>query len=106
MARPIRMLSINFPFRNQNITCDDTLATARALFNFDVVVIRPYGLLARAADDWGLFERLQGMFDSKRDDLNRLFRLGGVLVVILDLVSVVQYHTGTYSYTGGTLYAE
>ena len=104
MVRSIGILSINFPFRNPDVTCDTELASSRALFDFDVVVIRPSALPAKAADLWSKFSSLEGMFQTKRTEIFRLLRVGGVLVVVLDAVSVIQYDSGRSSYMGGTVY--
>ena len=43
--KKLRVLSINFPFQDKSVEQVDDLSTERALFDFDVVVIRPYSLI-------------------------------------------------------------
>lgn len=104
LARSLRVLSINFPFRTQAVVNETALSTARALFDADVVVIRPEQLPVKAEGDWGLFEKLRTTFAKKRAELIRLLDGGGVLVVILDVVREIEYNTGRYSYGGGNVY--
>jgi hypothetical protein len=111
MAQDLKILSINFPFRTAGVIQEPTLATKRALFDFDVVVIRPYLLLELPAggpyevDRYGSFNRVNNEMTAKIDDLSRLLSQGGLLIVILDVQQELTFHTGRHSYTsGGTLY--
>jgi hypothetical protein len=103
VAKPLRVLSINFPFATKGIDNVDTLATPKALFDFDVVVLRPHPLLPSEergmewkveADDFGRAERL---VQSKKEEFLRFLAVGGLLVVILD--SLERYFFMSHSYT-------
>jgi len=111
MAKELKILSINFPFRTAWVVHQPTLATQRALFDFDVVVIRPYLLLGVRAGGPYEIERHSAFFQAKSemtdkiDDISRLLKQGGLLVVILDLQQELTFHTGRGSYvSGGTVY--
>jgi hypothetical protein len=98
MAKPISVLAINFPFKNPAVVQEDGLPTNRALFDFDVVVIRPHALRAAVhADPWGTYQRLKGEFERKHEDLWRLLHDGKLLVVILDVVDSLALDSGGYS---------
>lgn len=83
MSKRLRVISVNFPFQNQQVVQEETLATNRALFDFDVVVIRPpsFGFELGRYD---LYLRLAVMMKSKRSEIDRLLAQGGVLVIFLD----------------------
>ena len=111
MARDLKVLSINFPFKTPWVVQEPTLATKRALFDFDVVVIRPYLLLGvRAGGPYEIerhsaFSQAKSEMTGKIDDISRLLKQGGLLVVILDAQQELTFHTGRGSYmSGGTLY--
>jgi len=110
VARNLKILSVNFPFRNTGVVAEPSLATKRALFDFDVVVIRPYLLLGGPAggpyelEHHREFIRARNEIRAKMDDLSRLLSQGGLLVVILDAVQVFKYHAGRFSYMSETVY--
>jgi hypothetical protein len=111
VAKELKIISINFPFRTPWVVQEPTLATQRALFDFDVVVIRPYLLLRTPAggpyeiERHSAFSQARNEMMDKIDDISRLLKQGGLLVVILDAVQILTYHTGRGSYTsGGTVY--
>ena len=109
MAKNLKILSINFPFKTPWVEQEPTLATQRALFDFDVVVIRPYLLVGdQSGGRWeinqGPFGRAKREMTAKIEDINRLLRQGGLLVVILDAYQESTFNTGRHSYMGGTLY--
>jgi hypothetical protein len=111
MTKELKILSINFPFRTPWVVQERTLATPRALFDFDVVVIRPYLLVGLPqggpfeVDRHGAFIRAQEEMTAKVGDIDRLLSQGGLLVVILDVFQHLTFSTGKHSYTsGGTLY--
>jgi hypothetical protein len=86
-----------------------SLATERALFDFDVVVIRPYLLVGtRPGGPWavesGPFHRAEREMTAKQEDLVRLLTQGGLLIVILDAVQELKFNTGRHAYMGGTVY--
>ena len=104
MARALKVISINFPFKNKSVDQVDTFATDHALFDFDVVVVRPYSILTnqRAYDDGINFKLVEHEITHKIGDLSRLFANGGLLVVILDAKSILNYHSGHHSVIGGS----
>jgi hypothetical protein len=107
MARALKILSINFPFRNQEVAQVADLAIDRALFDYDVVVIRPYTLsrnTSRSGEESN-FAAVRAELTGKIKDLERLLVSGGLLIVILAAVDVLRYHSGQYSYAGGTQYS-
>jgi hypothetical protein len=107
MARSLKILSINFPFRNEGVEQARSLAIDRALFDYDVVVIRPYALsrnTSRSGEESN-FSAVRAEITGKIKDLERLLVSGRLLIVILDAVDVLEYHSGQYSYVGGTQYS-
>jgi hypothetical protein len=102
----LRMLSINFPFKNQSVINERDFSTSRALFDFDVVVVRPYGSVERAGGkfsvQYDLYSRVNAEMEGRIDDVARLLVQGGLLVVLLDALEILQCRTGGYS--GGTIY--
>jgi len=109
MLKELKILSINFPFRTPWIVQTETLATPRALFDFDVVIIRPYLLASQpSGGPWQIeyrayheaLEEVRG----KNEDISRLLRQGGLLVVILDEFQELKFDSGAHTYTGGTVY--
>ena len=109
MAKNLKVLSINFPFRTPWVEQEPTLATQRALFDFDVVVIRPYFLVGdKSGGPWeilqGPFSRAKREMTAKIEDIDRLLRQGGLLVVILGAYQELTFNTERHSYMGGTLY--
>ena len=109
MAKILRVISINFPFKTPWVVQEPGLATDRALFDFDVVVIRPYLLIGNRPAGQSNIEssehsRARREVDGKDEDIVRLLRQGGLLVVILDSLQLMRYVSGRYSYTGGTIY--
>lgn len=110
MGRNLRILSINFPFRTPWVEQEPTLSTQRALFDLDVVVIRPYLLIPdKPGGPWQIdqspFSYAKDAMRAKIEDINRLLHQGGLLVVILDAFQELQFNTGRFRYTsGGTVY--
>src|SRR5690349_11193164 len=107
MGKDLKILSINFPFKAPWVVQEPSLATNRALFDFDVVVIRPYLLLGVRAggayemERYGPFFQAKHEMTDKMDDLSRLLKQGGLLVVVLDSRQELTHHTGRGSYTSG-----
>lgn len=101
MSNKIRLISINFPFKDQGVVCEDTLATERALFDFDVVVIRPQKFGHTAS--YETYEKLKSLMGAKKVELSRLFAQGGVLAIFLDVADTYTIDTGGYGY--GTRYS-
>ena len=100
MSKQLKVISINFPFLSTEVVEEDTLATDRALFDFDVVVIRPHRF-SQAMQDYSTYSYFESLMSKKKTELDRLFAQGGVLVVLLDVPSILTVNTGSYS-TGGT----
>ena len=107
MAKPLKTISIAFPFKDSNVVYESSFSTDRALFDFDVVVVRPYtfssgGSGGRARVEYSQYAIAKADVESKIEDLNRLLRAGGLLIVILDVLELLQCRTGGYSV--GTVY--
>lgn len=85
MAQQLRILSINFPFKTPWVVNQPSLATQRALFDFDVVVIRPYLLSGEAGGPWRsegeayhrMNREMTGKIEDSRALLRSLRRFGG-----------------------------
>lgn len=95
MRKQLRTISINFPFESQGVVVVDTLATKRAFFDFDVVVIRP-PQFNQPQSMYEEYQRLELVMSTKKAELMRLFSQGGVLVVILDVPSIYSFRTPSY----------
>ena len=110
VSQKLKTLSINFPFRASWVANESTLATPKALFDFQVVVIRPYFLVEtiRPGGPWSVESRIyrgaRKEMDGKREDIGRFLHQGGLLVVILDEVQELTFNTGAHSYMSGTIY--
>ena len=102
MSRQLRVISINFQFQSPQVVEEDSLATEKALFDFDVVVIRPNRINQTKAD-YASYSHLKSLMTSKQTELDRLFAQGGVLVILLDIPANLTVSTGSYS-SGGTYY--
>jgi|SRR5271157_287199 len=104
MAKNLRIISINFPFKNPAVRQANSLATREALFDFDVVVIRPYllaGLPAgRLLVEWRVLQKAKHEMEAKREDLQRLLSQGGLLVVILDALQELGFTPSGYTSMG------
>jgi hypothetical protein len=117
MAKPLRVISINFPFKNQSVVQEPQLDTAKTLFDFDVVVVRPANLEmflsqppSRVGGEFWIEDRdyhhLKASVTRKSEDLKRLLQQGGVLVVILDAVGYYRFNNSARSYSStGTIYS-
>jgi len=101
MTNQLKVLSVNFPFKDRSVKQIPDFNTALAFFDFDVVVIRPFspfGNVARSTKiDWPEFVELKNFINSKNDDFYRLLANGGVLVLILDVLQAWTCRTGGYS---------
>jgi hypothetical protein len=108
MAKDIKILSVNFPSKTPWVVQEPTLATPRALFDFDVVVIRPYLLHGKPGGPWSIDQRAyshgQSEMVGKHEDMIHLLRQGGLLVVVLDAIQEFKFSTGRSSYMGETIY--
>jgi hypothetical protein len=105
VPKPLRVISINFPFTMQGVVNEDTLATSLALFDFEVVVVRPHALLPSDVKgnnrrvEWDGFKSAQRLTVAKTDELERFLASGGLLVVILDTLETYTYKSQSYLYT-------
>lgn len=107
MPKSLKTISINFPFKNPSVVVEASFATDRALFDFDLVVVRPYSFHSSGPGghfrvEWRQYSRIKNEIEGKIADIQRLLFQGGLLVVVLDVLEVFECHTG--GYTGGTLY--
>jgi len=102
MAKRLRVISINFPFQNSEVVQESTLETERALFDFDVVVIRPQRFNKINGDN-ATYRAIEAIMTTKSVELNSLFAQGGVLVVLLDVPEFYKTSTGGYSH--GSVYS-
>ncbi len=96
MGKNLRVISINFPFQSPEVVQERTLSTDRALFDFDVVVIRPPTFGGSPIQNLSVFQMLDATMNSKKGELQRLFAQGGVLVVLLDVPDTYRVSTGGY----------
>src|ERR1035437_9494787 len=96
MSKRLRVLSLGFAFADGSVVCD-SLETERALFDFDVVAVRPPRL--EDTNNLGYFQRLSSLMKTKRRELDSLFAQGGILIVFLDAPSYCRcvYQGQTYS---------
>ncbi len=89
MAKPLRVLSIGFRFEADNVRNAPDLYTANALFDYDVVVIRPRPLFDEnyvpggASLSFAAGVRTRKALKDKNEDLQRLLVQGGLVVIIL-----------------------
>lgn len=94
MSRQLRVISLGFPFVNESVV-HASLETDRALFDFDVVVIRPpqftittdcnleaFKMLSGMSAS-GAYQHLESVMNTKKRELGAFFQQGGVLVVFL-----------------------
>src|SRR5882762_5462801 len=82
MTKKLRVIAINKSFSTSGI--DQTpLDSDRALFDCDVVVIRPQ-MFPRPYGSKDVLNHLRSVMYTKKRELDRLLEQGGVLVVILD----------------------
>ncbi len=110
MSKQLRVISLGFPFANKSVI-QDSLETDRALFDFDVVVIRPpqftittdcnleaFKTLSAMVgpNSYIVYQHLESVMSTKRRELAAFFRQGGVLVVLLIAPSWYQAGTGRY----------
>jgi hypothetical protein len=96
MPKELRVLSLNYHFQG-SIAVDDFLQTDRALFDFDVVLVRPPQFNVPAGRS-ATCEHLQSVMLSKKRDLIPFFKQGGVLVVLLDAPDIYSVASG-YGYS-------
>lgn len=104
MAQRLKILSINFPFKNSEVVQQGKLSTPYALFDYDVVVIRPYIIPPVDGIEWPA-EKYQREMLGKIPEIETLLDQSGLLIVILDRCVVRKYHPSQWSYySEGTSY--
>jgi hypothetical protein len=98
MSKKLRVISVNFPFDDISVVHTD-LEGDKALFDFDVVVIRPpqFTIPISHRNDLTPCEHIQSVMATKKRELDALFLQGGVLVVFLD---VPDYYRAERGYNG------
>ena len=106
MPCTLRVISINFPFQNKDVVFESSFSTSRALFDFDVVVVRPYSFHPSAdkragggkfGGNWDEVKKAKQEMSGKVEDLRRLLDQGGLLVIILDVMEMLVFTPQTYS---------
>jgi hypothetical protein len=97
MTKIPKTISVGFPFKNGSVVNEPRLSTNRALFDFEVVVIRPYPNMASILTGVSEYNLVKAEVEGKREDLNRLLAAGGLLIVILSAVHHVVCQTGSYT---------
>jgi hypothetical protein len=95
MSKRLKVLSINFPFQDQNVVQERELANDRALFDFDVVVIRPGQFKGFPPGKLSLEQDIEAVMRVKNAELSRLWAQGGVLVVVIDVPDIYEATTGS-----------
>jgi len=93
MSKKLRIISINFSFRDVDVF-NSPLDGDRALFDSDVVVIRPPQFVG--ARGMKTCEHLRSVMQTKRRELRTLFQQGGVVVVVLDVPDVYKVEVRGY----------
>ena len=83
MPKDIRVASINVPFVDSRVV-DESIDSATALFDFDVVVIRPPAFTSPSVSE-GVLASLSTMMMTKNSEIHSLLAQGGVLVIFLDV---------------------
>lgn len=96
MGKNLRVISINFPFADVGVV-QVALDSAWALFDFDVVVIRPQHFNYSTFTDLDACRYLTSVMTKKNGELQSFFSQGGVLVVFLDVPDRIRADTGSYS---------
>lgn len=94
MSKKLRVISINFQFADKSVV-HASLDSDRALFDFDVVVIRPLRFNVSRIDS-RTCEHLQSVMATKKGELASFFSQGGVLVVFLDVPDVYRVEGDRY----------
>jgi len=101
MKKKLRVISINFPFADGSVV-HTPLDSDRALFDFDVVVIRPPEF-SGPWHDLAIYEHLRSVMATKKRELDSLFLQGGVLVVFLDVPDFYRVETRRYGSSGSVI---
>jgi hypothetical protein len=110
MAKVPKTISINFPFKNPSVVSQADFSTQRALFDFEVAVVRPYAIRPPTPNPPGplrvqfnRYAQVKEEIGGRNEDIMRLLGEGGLLVVVLDVIEIIECHTGG-DFGGGTLY--
>lgn len=109
MSKVLKTISINFPFKNTSVVCHPDFCIQQALFDFEVAVVRPYAIRPPTPDRPGpsrvQFDRyteVKEEIGGRNEDIMRLLGEGGLLIVVLDVIEILECHTE--GQLGGTLY--
>lgn len=109
MAKRLRVLSINFQFKTQGVDFAPSLDTTKALFDFDVVLLRPHSLagfmsghVSKRGAEWWLdrgsdFTNAGTVVRGKMNDIAPLLQKGGLFVIVLDTLEVYKWDPYAYS---------
>jgi hypothetical protein len=84
MRRKLRVISVDFPFAEASVV-QTILDSEWALFDFDVVIMRPQRFQVQLLGDSATCAYLQSVLGKKKRELESFFAQGGVLVVFLDV---------------------
>lgn len=111
--KSLRIVAINFSFSAS--TASVSLDSDTALFDFDVVLIRPPQLpTPQGPAQMSTHDHLERVMAHKKQELKTLFAQGGVLVIVLDVPSfysfkverqrmVKTYSVGNYDFVDANL---
>jgi len=103
MEKSLRLVSINFPFLESPVEHLRSLATRKALSDYDVVVIRPHPItwllkhpVSRVGSECWVegsdFAKVEAIVTRTKSGILRLLERGGLLVVILDSIEVLKWN--------------
>jgi hypothetical protein len=82
MDRKLRIISLDFELAASTVS-DGLLTTERALFDFDVVVVRPPDLSSFQEGRREVYHDIASVMSTKKRELGAFFEQGGVLVVFI-----------------------
>jgi hypothetical protein len=94
MSKKLRVISIDFQFADPSVV-HASLDSARALFDFDLVVIRPQPF-GESRQDLTTCEYFKSVMYTKRRELHSFFSQGGVLVIFLDVPDYYRAESNRY----------
>ena len=103
MEKSLRLVSVNFPFLESRVEQVRSLATRKALSDYDVIVIRPHPvswLLDHPVSQQGGecwvdgsdFAKAESIVIRQKAVILRLLERGGLVVVILDSLEILRWN--------------
>ena len=95
MSKKLRVISIDFPFADPEVV-QAGLDSDWALFDFDVVVIRPRRFNVSSRFDIAACRYFQFVMNKKKRELESFFFQGAVLVVFLDVPNIYRVEADNY----------